>query len=80
MLFRLDDTPYRLAVTAAEAKLADTRLHVEALKAVYHQETGNLAPAKNVLTYRQREFDRQAPSFQGGDLTIVTPAGESQLE
>jgi membrane fusion protein, multidrug efflux system len=43
----------------AEAKLAGTRLHVETLKAVYHQETGNLAAAKDVLTYRQREFDRQ---------------------
>jgi membrane fusion protein (multidrug efflux system) len=59
VLFRLDDTPYRLAAAAAEAKLAGTRLHVETLKAVYQQETANLAAAEDVLTRRRREFDRQ---------------------
>ena len=59
VLFRLDDRPYRLAVAAAEATLADTRLHVETLKAAYQQETGNLAAAEDTLTHRRREFYRQ---------------------
>lgn len=59
VLFRFDDTPYRVAVAVAEAKLADARLHVEALKATYRQEMDNLTATKDVLAYHQREFDRQ---------------------
>src|ERR1700735_402807 len=39
-LFKLDDEPFRIAVSDAAAHLADTRLQIEALKATYRQRQG----------------------------------------
>ncbi len=36
-LFKLDDAPFRIAVSDAAAHLADTRLQIESLKSTYRQ-------------------------------------------
>ncbi|HUC60456.1 MAG TPA: HlyD family secretion protein [Alphaproteobacteria bacterium] len=59
VLFKLDDRPFRIAVEAAEARLAGARLQVEAMKATYRQRRADLQSAEDTLAYRQREFDRQ---------------------
>ena len=42
-LFRLDDAPFRIAVSDAAARLADTRLQIESLKSTYRQQSTKLS-------------------------------------
>ncbi len=65
-LFRLDERPFRIAVEAARARLADTRLQVEALKATYRQRLADLRSAQSELTYQQREYERQMRLLKSG--------------
>jgi membrane fusion protein (multidrug efflux system) len=58
-LFRIDPAPYRTAVDAAQAQLADARAQVEALRASYRQGDATLATARERLVYAAREADRQ---------------------
>jgi membrane fusion protein, multidrug efflux system len=57
-LYRLDDAPFRIAVSDAEAKLASTRLQVASLKSTYRQRQVELQSARDSLAYAQRQFDR----------------------
>src|SRR5262249_50843930 len=57
LLFRLDDRPFQLAVNAAQAKLGNTRLQVESLKATYRQKQSELKSAEDTLAYETREMD-----------------------
>src|SRR6202042_2735216 len=41
-LFKLDDAPFRIAVSDAAAQLADTRLQIESLKSTYRQRLGEV--------------------------------------
>src|ERR1700732_598714 len=41
-LFKLDDAPFRIAVSNAAAHLADTRLQIESLKSTYREGLGEL--------------------------------------
>jgi membrane fusion protein (multidrug efflux system) len=59
VLVRIDPAPYRIAVDAAEAKLASTRLQVEGLKATYRHQLAELQSAKDSADFNQREFDRK---------------------
>jgi membrane fusion protein (multidrug efflux system) len=59
LLFRLDDQPYRIAVEAAQAKLAAAKLQVGAGKAAYAQQMAAVQKAQENLAFRQRELDRQ---------------------
>jgi membrane fusion protein, multidrug efflux system len=59
VLFRLDDRPYRAAVEQAEAQLANARLQVEAMRAVYRQRLADLGASQDTLNYQQREYERQ---------------------
>ena len=59
LLFMLDDAPLRIAVSEAEAQLAKQRLQVESLKATYKQRQADLAGARDTLSYRQSEYERQ---------------------
>jgi len=58
-LFRIDDRPFRIAAEEAEARLADARLQIEALKATYHQKVADLRAAQSALDYQQGEYERQ---------------------
>jgi membrane fusion protein (multidrug efflux system) len=55
----LDDTLPRIAVAAAEARLAAARTEVETLKAAYREKVGELAVAKHAAEFSLREFSRQ---------------------
>ncbi|MFL6618889.1 MAG: HlyD family secretion protein [Povalibacter sp.] len=59
VLFKLDAAPLRIAVSETDAQLAKQRLQVESLKATYKQRQADLAGARDTLTYRQSEFERQ---------------------
>ena len=59
LLFTVDDQPYRIAVEAAQAKLASARLTVLAGKATYRQQLASVRSAQDTVSYQQREYDRQ---------------------
>jgi membrane fusion protein, multidrug efflux system len=59
LLFTLDDQPYRIAVEAAQAKLASARLTVLAGKATYRQQLASVRSAQYTVSYQEREYDRQ---------------------
>ena len=58
-LFELDDRDYNIAVEDANAKLANAKLQIAALKATYMQHQADVLAAKAALLYQQREFARQ---------------------
>ena len=65
-LFRLDDAPFRIAVSDAAAHLADTRLQIESLKSTYRQRLVELRAARDTLTYAQQQCDRQTRLLKSG--------------
>jgi membrane fusion protein, multidrug efflux system len=65
-LFRLDDRPLRIAVEAARAHLAATRLQVQSLKADYRRRVADLGSAESALAYADREYRRQSRLLASG--------------
>jgi membrane fusion protein (multidrug efflux system) len=65
-LFRLDDAPYRIAVSDAAAHLADTRLQIESLKSTYRQRQVELQAARDTQAYAQQQYDRQTRLLKTG--------------
>jgi membrane fusion protein (multidrug efflux system) len=65
-LFRLDDAPYRIAVSDAAARLADTRLQIESLKSTYRQRQVELQAARDTQAYSQQQYDRQTRLLKTG--------------
>ena len=65
-LFKLDDAPYRIAVSDAAAHLADTRLQIESLKSTYRQRQVELQAARDTQSYAQQQYDRQARLLKTG--------------
>jgi membrane fusion protein, multidrug efflux system len=59
LLFTVDDQPYRIAVEAAQAKLASARLTVLAGKATYRQQLASVRSAQDTVSYQEKEYDRQ---------------------
>jgi len=59
-LFRLDPAPFRVAVAKAEAKLAQARTDVAAMKASYRERQAQIALARTKLAFAQKEQNRQA--------------------
>src|SRR5665213_3962917 len=66
VLFRLDDRPLRIAIEEAQAKLASTRLQIQAAKASYLHQLAELNAARDTVAYQQREFARQQKLVQSG--------------
>ena len=65
-LFRLDDAPYRIAVSDAAAHLADARLQIESLKSTYRQRQVELRAARDSQAYAQQQYDRQTRLITSG--------------
>jgi membrane fusion protein (multidrug efflux system) len=65
VLFKLDDSSFRIALEHAQANLAAVRLQVDGLKASYRQRQADTKAAIDTLAYRQREFDRQEQMLAG---------------
>jgi membrane fusion protein, multidrug efflux system len=65
-LFKLDDAPYRIAVSDAAARLADARLQIESLKSTYRQRQVELRAAQDTQAYAQQQYDRQTRLITSG--------------
>ncbi len=74
ILFRLDDRAYRIAVQAAQARLAGARLAVESLQADYRGSVAALHSAESELAYTGREFRRESR------LLKIGVASQSQVD
>jgi len=66
VLFRLDERPWLIAVNDARARLATTRLSIQALKATYRQRVADERAAQSTLDYARREYDRQLRLLKTG--------------
>jgi membrane fusion protein (multidrug efflux system) len=59
VLFRLDDLPFRLALTRADAQVGTTRDQIEALKASYRDMQAQIKQAQVDVAFYARENTRQ---------------------
>lgn len=59
ILFRLDDKPFQLALTRAQAQLDTVRNDIVALKANYRDMQAQIDQQKVEVAYYKSEFDRQ---------------------
>ena len=59
-MFRIDDAPFRVSVARAEARLAQARTDVAALKASYRAKQAEIALARTRTSFAQRDEARQA--------------------
>jgi len=59
-VFRIDDTPYRIALAKAEAQLSEARNTVEGLKATYRQKAEELALARANAALALKDYHRKA--------------------
>ncbi len=66
ILFRLDDRDLKIAVTQAQARLAEAKLDVAAREATYKQRLADVAAAKSTLAYAQSELRRQSKLARKG--------------
>jgi len=65
-LYRLDDAPFRIAVSDAQARLASARLQLASLKATYRQKQVELHAARDTLAFAQIQFDRNSRLLRSG--------------
>ena len=66
LLYRLDDSSYRIALERARAQLSSARMQIEALRASYRQKLTELKSAQDTLDYQTREFMRQQQLLASG--------------
>ncbi len=69
VLFRLDPADYQVAVSEAEAALAQARFDVQGKRAVYAQRLADLAAVQETASYAQREAARQRDLAAAGVAT-----------
>lgn len=65
-LFRLDDAPFRIAVSDAKARLASTQMQVQSLKSTYRQRQVELKAAEDTQRFAQQQKDRQSRLLASG--------------
>jgi membrane fusion protein (multidrug efflux system) len=59
MLFKLDETPYRLALAKIEAELETQRAEIRGLRAQWRSKREEIKSARSQLTYAEADFERQ---------------------
>ena len=59
LLFRLDDTPYRIAVDAAKARIEGVRVELAIMRANYRERLAQIEEAREQVRYAGRELARQ---------------------
>ncbi|MBX3502633.1 MAG: HlyD family secretion protein [Alphaproteobacteria bacterium] len=64
LLFRLDDSPYRLALTRAEAELESARAEIQGLRASWRQKREEVKLSRSQEHFAQQEFERQSDLAQ----------------
>ena len=60
LLFQIDDTPYRIALAQAKARLETVRAEVEALKSGYRETQQQLEMARTDVNFAESEFTRKS--------------------
>lgn len=60
ILFRIDPAPFQMAATKAEAKLAEVKINLAALKAGYHTKQAEIISARTEYHFAQNNQRRQA--------------------
>ncbi|MGA7801056.1 MAG: HlyD family secretion protein [Gammaproteobacteria bacterium] len=60
LLFRVDESTYRLALQQANARLQSVRNSIDALRAQYQEKQAELAQAREDIVYFAREFARRS--------------------
>jgi membrane fusion protein, multidrug efflux system len=60
VLFRLDDSSFKIALEKAKAQLASTQLQIDGMRATYRQRQADVKAAEDTVGYMQREADRQS--------------------
>lgn len=58
LLLEIDEEPFRLALAAAEAHVAQVESDIESARAEYHQKQAELSRATADIAYYQRAYDR----------------------
>ncbi len=69
VLFRLDDRQFRIALTSAEANLAQTRLQLDAMKRDYERMLRDVAAKQAQVDMDQARFDRVNGLVGRGDIS-----------
>lgn len=69
VLFRIDPASFRIAVARAEARLAQVRTDLAALKASYQEKSSELALARTRHAFAEKDLKRQANLAQRGYLS-----------
>jgi membrane fusion protein, multidrug efflux system len=64
VLFRLDDEPFRIALTQADAQLRQVRDDIEVMRATYRQRQEDIKRADADVVFFQREQQRQSDLVQ----------------
>jgi membrane fusion protein (multidrug efflux system) len=59
VLFQVDPRPFEIAIQDAEARLAGSKLNVQALEAAYRQREADEVAARNTIAFRQDDFNRK---------------------
>lgn len=72
VLFRLDDTPFKLALQRAEAQIEITRSEVEGLKSLYRDMQAQIEQAQADVAYYDREVARQQELIRRNFTAQVT--------
>jgi membrane fusion protein (multidrug efflux system) len=88
VIFKIDPTPFQIALDQANAALASARLNVEQLKVAYGTAEAKLSAAEAALDIQQRELDRQTSlagkGFQSqsnlDQLKLDVQAAQSNVE
>jgi membrane fusion protein (multidrug efflux system) len=71
LLLRVDDKPYVIALTRAEANLANVRGDIESMKAELANKRLEIATAVNDLDYRDSELDRIKQLYNSNSVSAA---------
>lgn len=64
LLFRLDPEPYHIALEEARARLASSRLQIEAMRETWRKAVADVGAAEQQAALDQSEFDRQQTLYR----------------
>ncbi|MDP1692717.1 MAG: HlyD family secretion protein [Burkholderiaceae bacterium] len=71
LLFRVDATPFRVAVAAAKARLTQARTDLAALGATHRQKQAEIALARTRLDFARQEQQRQSDLVARGFISTA---------
>jgi len=72
VLFRLDPTPFRIAVQNAQAQLAQTKLTIDSMKQDYARMLSDIDAQRATVVLDQRNYDRYASLLKSNAIAPAT--------